>query len=178
MSKLQLGAFAVPVVDPSPQAPPGMQDLAATGLGYLMWTAGIACFVAIVVLGITFMFNAMGRTNGAKDVVGPVGWIIVGTGMATAASAIAQELMGVSIPVTPIAPPGADTGVNLILGYLVWFGGAGCLLAIITLGIIFILNATGRTNGAKAVVIPVGWIGLGTFAVAGASAITYQLIGV
>lgn len=95
MSKLQLGAFAVPVVDPSPQAPPGMQDLAATGLGYLMWTAGIACFVAIVVLGITFMFNAMGRTNGAKEVVIPVGWIGLGTFAVAGASAITYQLIGV-----------------------------------------------------------------------------------
>ena len=176
---VQLAAVAaLPAVNPSPQAPPGMAEAAATILGYLMWTAGIVCFVAIVVLGMIFMLNATGRTNGAKDVVVPVGWIILGAGVTTAASAVAQILMGVSIPVTPIAPPGADTGVNLILGYLVWIGGAICVVAILTLGMIFMLNATGRTNGAKEVVVPVGWIGLGAFVIAGASAITYQLMGV
>ena len=180
MSKLaQLTTLAMlPVVNPSPKAPPGMQTSASTALGYLMWGAGIICFVSIVVLGMIFMLNATGRTNGAKDVVVPVGWIILGAGVVTAASAIAQTLMGVAILVRPIAPPGADTGVNLILGYLIWIGGAVCVIAILTLGMIFMLNATGRTNGAKDVVVPVGWVGLGAFVIAGASTITYQLIGV
>ena len=97
MSKyLQLGAFAVlPAVDPSPQAPPGMQDSASTALGYLMWGAGIICFVAIVVLGMIFMLNATGRTNGAKEVVVPVGWVGLGAFVVAGASTITYQLIGV-----------------------------------------------------------------------------------
>ena len=93
---VQLAAVAaLPAVNPSPQAPPGMAEAAATILGYLMWTAGIVCFVAIVVLGMIFMLNATGRTNGAKEVVVPVGWIGLGAFVIAGASAITYQLMGV-----------------------------------------------------------------------------------
>ena len=97
MSKLaQLTTLAMlPVVNPSPKAPPGMQTSASTALGYLMWGAGIICFVSIVVLGMIFMLNATGRTNGAKDVVVPVGWVGLGAFVIAGASTITYQLIGV-----------------------------------------------------------------------------------
>lgn len=79
---------------------------------------------------------------------------------------------------TPQAPPGAAEKINLVLGYLMWAGGVVCFVSIATLGMIFMLNATGRANGAKDVVVPAGWVALGSGIMAAASTIGYSLTGV
>ncbi len=89
-------AMIMPMPDPSPQAPPGVEALVNQVLGYLMWAGGIVCFVSVATMGIVFMLNATGSiNNGAKEIITAVGWVALGAGILAAASAIATALTGV-----------------------------------------------------------------------------------
>ena len=68
-----------------------------TMLGYLMWAGGIVCFISLVIVGIVFMLNATGRIGGAgaEEIVGRVGWLVLGSGVLGGASAIGYALTGV-----------------------------------------------------------------------------------
>lgn len=86
----------VPMIDPQPTPPPGVDDDVNTFLGYLMWGGGIVCFVSIAVIGIIFLLNATGRIgSGAEDIVGRIGWVALGAGLLGGASGIAYALTGV-----------------------------------------------------------------------------------
>lgn len=94
---LHRAVVVLPVVNPAPVEPPGVSGDINTMLGYLMWAGGIVCFISLVIVGIVFMLNATGRIGGAgaEEIVGRVGWLVLGSGVLGGASAIGYALTGV-----------------------------------------------------------------------------------
>lgn len=87
----------LPVIDPGPSAPPGVEDNVNTALGYLMWAGGVVCFVSLATIGLIFFLNATGRIGGqgAEEIVGRLGWVVLGAGILGGASGIGYALTGV-----------------------------------------------------------------------------------
>ena len=96
----------LPVIDPGPSAPPGVEDNVNTALGYLMWAGGVVCFVSLATIGLIFFLNATGRIGGqgaanggsqavCAGIVGRLGWVVLGAGILGGASGIGYALTGV-----------------------------------------------------------------------------------
>ncbi|VEG30004.1 hypothetical protein [Actinomyces howellii] len=90
--------------------------------------------------------------------------------------------MNVFVPMIdpqPVEPPGVGSDVTTILSYVMWIGGITCFVSIVTIGVIFFLNATGRIgSGAEENVTRIGYVALASGLIGGASGITYALTGV
>ncbi|WP_128773371.1 hypothetical protein [Actinomyces oricola] len=83
------------------------------------------------------------------------------------------------VDASPVEPPGIAADVKTVLGYLMWGGGIACVVAIVTIGIIFILNATGRIGGgAEEIINRIGLVAIGAGLLGGATGIGYALTGV
>ena len=88
---------------------------------------------------------------------------------------IATALLPV-LNVSPSAPPGISAKISTLLGYLAWGGGAACVAALIVGGIIILLGAMGRMDGAERVVRVIGAVFLGSALIASAGALGAVLV--
>lgn len=89
MTKLML-----PMVDPSPVAPPGVSSMVNTVLGYIMWTGGVVAVAALLIGGIVIMLNAYGRAgDNAERIVQVLGMVFIGAVIIGSAGAIGSALV-------------------------------------------------------------------------------------
>lgn len=78
-------------LNPSPQAPPGVEQRIQTVLNWLMWIAGAAVIVGFIVGGLMLAISnerGMGNEN-----VRRIGFVIVGAIVIAAAAALAKALL-------------------------------------------------------------------------------------
>jgi len=99
-SVLQAGVInmmrVMPLIDPAPAAPPGVEGPVTTFLGYLKWGLAIVFFLAIVLQGAWLILSSLGRTSqGAEEFVDRFGRIILGIGLASGASSLTMQFFGV-----------------------------------------------------------------------------------
>lgn len=71
-------ALSLPVVNPSPVAPPGVADKVNTILGYMMWAGGIAIVASLLIAGAILALNSFGRAGDhAEQIVRILGMILI-----------------------------------------------------------------------------------------------------
>ncbi|OMG29664.1 hypothetical protein BKH35_04715 [Actinomyces naeslundii] len=86
----------MPLIDPAPVAPPGVEGPVNTFFGYLKWGLGIICFLVLMLQAIWLILSSTGRTNqGAEEFVDRFGRIILGIGLGAGASSLTMQFCGV-----------------------------------------------------------------------------------
>ncbi|WP_315503556.1 hypothetical protein [Actinomyces radicidentis] len=87
-------ALTLPVIDPSPVAPPGVSDKANTILGYLMWAGGVAVVASLIIAGIVIALNSHGRAGDHADrIIAVLGGILIAGVIIAGAGAIGSALV-------------------------------------------------------------------------------------
>jgi hypothetical protein len=79
-------------VNPTPQAPPGVESTVQTILNWLMWGGLIAAIIGFIAGGITLMISnerGMGNENVKK-----LGYVCMGAVVVSAAAGLAKVLVG------------------------------------------------------------------------------------
>lgn len=80
-----------PLLDPSPVAPPGVEELVNTLLSWLMWGGLIAAVVGFIGAGIALMIA--NRRGEGQEHVKSLGYVCLGGILVMSASGLAQALI-------------------------------------------------------------------------------------
>lgn len=92
VTAVQAAAFAVPGVDapnPAPQAPPGMESVANTFLGWGKWALLVAGVLGFFICAGMMIIGRRNRSQTAVDGATGVPWVLAGLALTTLAAGIA-----------------------------------------------------------------------------------------
>lgn len=91
MNRLRLLAADVP--NPDPQAPPGLDAVADTFLGWLKWGGLVAGVVGLTICGIMMMVGRRNRSATAVDGASGIPWVLAGLSLVALASGIVGQVV-------------------------------------------------------------------------------------
>ena len=89
-----LFVLATQVPNPDPQAPPGLDTIADTFLGWLKWGGLVAGVVGLTVCGIMMMSGRRNRSSTAVDGAAGIPWVLAGLSLVALASGIVGQVVG------------------------------------------------------------------------------------
>jgi len=85
--------LAATVPNPSPEAPPGVGDVANTFLGWMKWGGLIAGVIGFMICGIMMMVGRRNRSATAVDGATGIPWIIAGLSVITLSSGLVGAIL-------------------------------------------------------------------------------------
>lgn len=85
--------LAAAVPNPSPEAPPGLDGVATTFLGWLKWGGLLAGVVGLMVCGIMMMIGRRNRSATAVDGATGIPWVVAGLSVITLASGLVGSIL-------------------------------------------------------------------------------------
>ena len=85
--------LAAAVPNPSPEAPPGLDGVANTFLGWLKWGGLLAGVVGLMVCGIMMMIGRRNRSATAVDGATGIPWVVAGLSVITLASGLVGAIL-------------------------------------------------------------------------------------
>lgn len=84
------------VPNPNPAAPPGMEGVADTFLGWVKWGGLVAGVLGLLICGIMMMVGRRNRSATAVDGAAGIPWVLAGLSIIALAAGIVGQVAGVA----------------------------------------------------------------------------------